>query len=53
MDNPDILATISRQDTERRQTKHSTENYKDEQQIPHKQLEANAVLAKGIEVPAS
>jgi hypothetical protein len=43
MDNPEISATLSTQDTGRRQTiqkKNKTENQKDEQHTPHQKPES-------------
>jgi hypothetical protein len=51
MDNPEKLATLGRQDTGRRQTKHKRENYKDEQKGPHQKPEVNPGARKVCAVP--
>jgi hypothetical protein len=52
LDNLETLATLSTQDTGRRQT--NTENQKDEQYGPHQKLRVSQVFAKGrVRVAAS
>ena len=41
MDNIETLATLDKQDTGWRQTKHNTENYKDEHHGPHQKPGVN------------